>query len=570
MATRFRMHIIKQHNRVWPLLLVLLLVAACAPTTRSTSPTKPITVSTNQPTDSRFKEAQRLADAGETEKALAIYYSISLSHPDDPAQGRAWYEMGRLYMKKGYARLAEERFKKVVDRYPDSLWADASLLELAWLAHENKRDSQAAVYLSQIETMRLTSLQLESYKKLLEILSYQPSTQPTWEEEGNQQQTTQGPPPPPMNSTQLTEETQGESQGWQGMPPPQEQPTREESPPEYGEQKVALNNQSRTVQPTGAAIGLWLPKDSSYPTLCKDVEQGTRLAAEAAGFKVVESDKIEEILAAKNLVGIVGGMETFEIQKTARQLEERAVPLITPFVRVPFLVGVSPMLFATSYILSHEASFAAKTGRDLHLTTAGVLYPDIPFGRVMADSFKGEWERLGGTVVLFKAYPEGTIDFTNVFDQMEKTNNVPQFLFLPCSWEEARLIIPQIAYHEFEGVTVMGVSLWAMTRHLYAPEDYKTTVLFSDTFSKASLYLPVQEFIMGYLKRYKSYPSPLAAQAYDAALALVRWYQSGMNTPLSHLRFRGITGMVGFSETGEPLRRPFLLQVKQNGVEQIN
>ena len=92
------------------------------------------------------------------EKALAIYYSISLSHPDSPDQGRTWYQMGRLYMKKGYSNLAEERFKKVVRQYPETLWADSSLLELAWLAHEKREDAKASYYLGQIETMRLTSL----------------------------------------------------------------------------------------------------------------------------------------------------------------------------------------------------------------------------------------------------------------------------------------------------------------------------------------------------------------------------------------------------------------------------
>ncbi len=551
---------IEAAKRIWLILLGMLVIAGCAPTQQATKPPpRPVATSTYSSTDAKFNEAQRLADQGETEKALAIYYSIALSHPDDPAQGRAWYEMGRLYTKKGYTHLAEERFKKVVKRYPASLWADASLLELAWLAHEKRDDSQAYAYLNRIETMKLTSLQLESYRKLREILSYQPVSQPTWEEE----------PQAPSNPIQRTEPYNATPQAEGAYTTTQQGlPSQETLPPEYLQRKTKENQESQPA--TGAAIGLWLPKDSSYPTLCQEVERGTRLAVEGTGLRIVESDSIEEILKTNDLVGIVGGMETFEIQKAVHLLEERSVPLITPFVRVPFLVGVSPMLFSTSYVLSQEARFLAETGRRMGLTTAGVLYPDIPFGRVMAEGFKSNWERLGGTTVLFKAYQEGTIDFTDVFDQMEKSNKVPQLLFLPCSWEEARLIIPQIAYHEFEGVTVMGVSLWAMTQHLYASEDYKTRVLFSNTFSKASLYLPVQEFIMKYLAEYKGYPSPLAAQAYDAALALVSWYNGGMEQPLSQVRFRGITGMVGFTATGEPMRRPFLIEIKQNGVVQLN
>ncbi len=538
------------------LFIVLTFMVGCAPTQQRVQHRATVTPSAVQPAEDQFQKAQELADQGDTEKALSIYYSLSLSYPDTPIQGRAWYEMGRLYMKKGYTRLAEERFRKVIAQYPDSLWADASLLELAWMAHEKRSDYQAAGYLSRIETMRLNSLQLESYKKLREILSYQPTSQPPIEEE--EQQSSQ----PPKASEDNSSEQLG---GWE-TPPQSPSEIETEKPTTF----QANNTSVKAPTPVEATIGLWLPKNSSYPTLCKDVEQGVRLAAEEAGFKVLKDEKIDNILETRDLVGVVGGMETFAIQKVIPKVEERSIPLITPFVRVPFLTGISPWLFSTSYILDQEAGFAAETGRELKLTTAGVLYPDIPFGRVMAEEFKRSWEDKGGTVILFKPYQEGTLDFTDIFDEMENRHKVPQLLFLPCSWEEARLIIPQIAYHEFEGITVMGVSLWAMASHLYTSEESETSVLFSNTFSKASLYLPVQEFIMGYLNKYKAYPSPLAAQAYDAAKALIEWYRLGMNEPLSKLRFRGVTGLIGFSEEGKPLRRPFLLQIKQNGIEQLN
>jgi hypothetical protein len=116
----------------------------------------------------------------------------------------------------------------------------------------------------------------------------------------------------------------------------------------------------------------------------------------------------------------------------------------------------------------------------------------------------------------------------------------------------------------------MGISLWALATNPHGGEDDKTQVLFSNTFSKESLYLPVQEFIMGYLKKYGTYPSPLAAQAYDAAMSLALWYKSGKNRPLSQIRFIGVTGLAGFSDTGKPLRKPFLLQIRQSGIVQLN
>ncbi len=557
-------------------LMLLLLMAGCAAPPRPT--TRPVTISSFESTEMKFKEAARLSDQGKIEKALAIYYSISLSQPDTLAQGRAWYQMGRLYMKKGYTHLAEERFKRVAKRYPHTVWADSSLLELAWIAHEKREEPAAARYLQQIDTSRLNSLQVESYKRLQNILSYQPSSHPSWEEESSQTPATQG----YGNATVQNhgqemegEETTGQVAEEKPLPSSELPPSENGLPPEYLREKAAVANmtaiEERKTRETGAVIGLWISKDKELARLRREIRRGAELAVHHSGLKLVESERLDSLLSTKNLVGVVGGLKTFGIQKAMHLLEEQSLPLITPFVRVPHLPAISPLLFSTSYSLTDEAAFVAQTGRDRGLTTAGVLYPDIPFGRALAESFKIQWERMGGTMVFFRSYPEGTIDFTGIFDKMKDRGKVPQFLFLPCDWTEARLIIPQVAYHELEGVTVMGVSLWDMSSHLSVSEEEETpVVLFSDTFSRVSLYLPAQEFVMRYLQRYKSYPSPLSAQAYDAARALVLWYRRGMNTPLSQLRMTGITGLAGFTSTGEPLRRPYLLRITDKGVEQLN
>ena len=100
---------------------------------------------------------------------------------------------------------------------------------------------------------------------------------------------------------------------------------------------------------------------------------------------------------------------------------------------------------------------------------------------------------------------------------------------------------------------------------------YVEYALFTDTFTSGSSYLPVLEFYYSYKMAYGVNPTPLAAQAYDAAKALLasRGKEKGLR-PLGSVRFLGVTGMVGFDEKGDPLRVPALLMVEGGKIRQIN
>ncbi len=306
------------------------------------------------------------------------------------------------------------------------------------------------------------------------------------------------------------------------------------------------------------------------------VRRGVELALEGSEVRLVEVASPDELEGLGGTVlGVVGPLLFKDLDGVLAWAQDKNVPLVTPaFVR-PDVVSQSPLFFRTSMPLDQEVAYIAGfLASKLKIHNMAIFYPDNPYGRVMFGLMEDSFTKKGGEVDLKRSYPPDMQDFTPLASELarwKEAHVLPQALYVPDIWKRVVLLAPQLLFHDVRGITLVGTSLWDTPRLVREGKGYIEYALFTDTFASGSPYLPVLEFYYRYKMAYGVDPTPLAAQAYDAARALLasRGEDKGLK-PLSNVRFLGVTGMVGFDERGDPLRVPALLMVEGGKIQQIN
>jgi len=322
------------------------------------------------------------------------------------------------------------------------------------------------------------------------------------------------------------------------------------------------------VLATGEAQGL--KKEVSQ------VKRGVELALEGSGVRLVEVASPDELEGLEGTaLGVVGPLLFRDLDRFLTWARGKGVPLVSPsFVR-PDVVSQSPLLFRTSMSLDQEVAYMAWfLASQFKIHNLAIFYPDNPYGKVTSKLMEDAFAKRGGEIDVKRPYPTDILDFTPLASELaswRKAHVLPQALYVPDIWKRVVLLAPQLVFHNVRGITLVGTALWNNPRLAKDGKGYVEYALFTDTFTSGSSYLPVLEFYYSYKMAYGVNPTPLAAQAYDAAKALLasRGKEKGLR-PLGSVRFLGVTGMVGFDEKGDPLRVPALLMVEGGKIRQIN
>ncbi len=306
------------------------------------------------------------------------------------------------------------------------------------------------------------------------------------------------------------------------------------------------------------------------------VKMGVELAFKDSRVEVVEVTSPLELQTLEGpFLGVIGPLLVRNFSPVIDWAQGKEVPVVTPFPVAPGLTSKSPLLFRTSLPLDQEALFMARFLRfQLSVKELAIFYPGTPYGKVMSRLMAREFKAVGGEVSLLRSYPPNIRDFSPYAKELrewEEEGFLPQALYVPDSWKRVVLLVPQLVFHEVKGISLAGTALWDDPRLVREGGGYVEYSVFPDTFTPNTPYLPALEFYYRFKLAYGVDPTPLAAQAYDAARALLaRLEGRDKPVPLDGVSFLGVTGITGFTSQGEPLRMPFLLMVEGGTIRQMN
>lgn len=236
-----------------------------------------------------------------------------------------------------------------------------------------------------------------------------------------------------------------------------------------------------TVPLSGRTIVLALPLSGSLGGIGKKILQGAEEAQRefsAAGHTVhvtpLDTQNpgwVDTLATLPETVTVVGGplrMDKFTAAHTAGATRQRAFFTFLPSLGETGEEG----RIAWRFFASPEDQFAAmfSATRKLGITEYAILMPDNdPYSARMADLFTAHVHSMGGQVVKRAEYPKAEQENWNKFiadflGSNKRASHAPNVrhraIFLPDSWRNMEIIVPNLFYFMESRQMLLGTSLW--------------------------------------------------------------------------------------------------------------
>ena len=284
-------------------------------------------------------------------------------------------------------------------------------------------------------------------------------------------------------------------------------------------------------------------------------------------------------LVDADVKAIIGPMVTAEA--VAEKAQELGIPLIalTQKENIPQIGGYIFRNYITPQIQTEAlVNFAVHK---LGINRFAILYPSDKYGITFMHQF---WDRVlahGGELARMEAYDPEKTDFAEAIKKLirsyesptgEKAQPVIDFeaIFIPDAPEKAGLVIPQIAYHDIEGVYLFGTNLWYSQRLIEMAQQFLQGCILPVGFFPEASSWRVVGFVDEFMAVFGEKPGFIEAVAYDTAKILFEIitrsetsYRSLVRDELLQLLdYPGVSGITTFRPDGDVEKKLYLLSVK--------
>ncbi len=335
-------------------------------------------------------------------------------------------------------------------------------------------------------------------------------------------------------------------------------------------------------------------------------------------------------LAEARVAGVLGPIASAE--SAAEVAQEARLPIVVLSQREG-LTDIGDYVFRyfiTSRMQANAlAAFAAQT---LNYRRFAILYPEEKYGRDFRDLFWDAVYREGGQVVALESYDPQQTDFAAAIkrlvgrhyripedlkpmrrglDLLGPLEAIPGYtppdpeeeapetvrtrrkkdpeedefkpvvdfeaIFIPDAPQMLGLVVPQLAYHDVGNTTLLGTNLWFSTKLLETAGEYVQGAILTTGFFPDSQDPAVRSFVTRFETIYGRQPGFIEAIAYDAARVMFTtvlhpdaWLRAGIRHQLLSLETRdAVTGAMRFEGNGDSIQALPLLQVRQNGFQEL-
>ena len=244
--------------------------------------------------------------------------------------------------------------------------------------------------------------------------------------------------------------------------------------------------------------------------------------------------------------------------------------------------------------------------RTLGLKRFAILHPDEKYGKIFMGLFGDAVVARGGSVCCVESYAPNQTDFADVIKKIAGTyRRMPQelkpidplqtggmtgdgsnvekptvdfdALFIPDAPKNVELILPQLAYHDVEGMYLIGTNLWHHPELAKTCQQFIQKAIIPDGFFPESQMPDVQEFVRIFEDTFGEKPGFVEAVSYDTAVMLFQLVHRGVDSRSALRRelisirdFPGVTGKTSFTESGDALKKLYLLRVRGDRFVEIS
>lgn len=292
-------------------------------------------------------------------------------------------------------------------------------------------------------------------------------------------------------------------------------------------------------------------------------------------------DKKESAAAAAqklNAAGVllmIGPNASRNAIPAAEVAEANKMPMISPWSTNPKTTidaatgQPKKYVMRACFIDDFQGVVAAKFAiNELKVQKPAVLYAvDSEYNKGIAEIFKRTMEENGIPVVAFESYTTGDKDFSAQLTKIIQAG--ADSLFLPNYYTEVPLQVQQAHKLGFKGV-IFGSDSWGATELIDLCGADCEGYFFTTHYASDIATPKAQAFIKAYEAKYGKTPDDVAALTYDAfGLAFQAIQAAGkidreaVNQALHNIsRYEGVTGVMQFKGTGDPVKSAVVLQIK--------
>lgn len=225
-------------------------------------------------------------------------------------------------------------------------------------------------------------------------------------------------------------------------------------------------------------VALLLPFSGPYAAIAEQVRAGARAGVQAllergVEIRLAEIDtnsegwvkQLEELPPSYTVVGGPLRPNVFEEITMTDAYRKRIF-----FTFIQGLGGATEGRDAWRFFSSPDdqiRTLLQAARKDFGIDNVGILYPDEPFGKRIAQLFMDNAHGQGITVGAMQAYPpEDPLQWSEIVANLlySAGQRAPiQAVFLPDVWSKAEMLVPYFFYHQREDLLLMGSTLWGQT-----------------------------------------------------------------------------------------------------------
>ena len=337
----------------------------------------------------------------------------------------------------------------------------------------------------------------------------------------------------------------------------------------------------------------------------------------------------------QNTIAILGPAFSSSFERASLIAEQSQLPILSPSATAEAVYERGPHLFRNSMTSRLEGEKMADLAmRSLGHKNFAVIYPDTPGGSEVFGFFRQAVTQRGGMVLAAEPYTMDQTDFSGQIRRIGgKTDNVMRKIILAISdkspdilpdainsklearyedalstpqitaygglpltgrnfspglsikydaiyilgpHSKAGLILPQLEFYNLTNVDRLAGRGANHPGLIKIAEEYSEGAMFIDGFYNYSTNPTIQHFTQRYRLAFRTEPSALSAQAYDAANIILSAISRGATNRRgvtdyleSLFMYEGVSGMTTMGPTGDADKEVFYLKVSEEKITEF-
>ncbi len=358
----------------------------------------------------------------------------------------------------------------------------------------------------------------------------------------------------------------------------------------------------------GVAVGVVLPLSGRYKVYGESVLHGVECAiglyepcVGPGGVRLVVKDAastvggaaaaIEEIAQDKEVVAVVGPLQSTQAPEAARKAQQLGIPLIS-LSQKQDVMDVGDYVFRNSTSTTSEVDTLVDYAVDKkRWKRFYVIYPESRKGGEYYRLFQTAVEAKGGRIALSKSYKPRELTFVSdlrgrgAVEQGVVQQSVDfeakgvgyDAVFIPDSHWVVGSLLQMMALSGDRKLNLLGISRWNDPELAKRGGEYVEGAVFVSSFFKGAPDPIVSSFVTRFTQAYGIEPTLLEALGYDTMRMITSAVtergafgrQSMRDALMQTVDFAGVAGKTTFDAEGNARRKMWVLTVRGGRIEAV-